>query len=625
MLLQVKTPRWTRVLDALAFALAGLAALSAATGGIRVRTSFVRLSLTSPWRIAVAAVIVAAVRYLVAPSTPIRFPLPVRDDVDERGPEPPAGFTPALFALFAVLAGVMTFPLVPRMRDSLFDPGDPLLNLWTLRWVAHRMVTSPFQLFDANIFWPQTNTLAYSETMIAPGLLTAPLAWIGVGGVFVHNLVLLGGIVASGVGASLLVRALTGSIAGAVVAGIVFAFFPFRFDHAAQLQLQQGQWIPLAMWALHQVVWRGRVGDGIWLGVSVAAQLLSCMYYGMFLALYLPVVAACLLAWRRRLWRSRLPILAAAALTAAILFAPAARAYVAARETVGERSRQENIGFSATWSNYLAAPDTNRLYGRTAARFGGLERNLFPGFAALALAALGLWPPLSAVRLAYAVGLLFAVDLTLGFNGVSYRMLYEFFPPMRALRIPALAIVLVGFSLAVLAGYGAARIRRRAAVAALGGIVLLESFSAPIALMRMPLAPPPIYADLVGDSAPGAPVVELPIIYSRDPRYQDQIYMYYSTFHWRPLLNGYSGFFPPSYLALAAEMRTFPDARALESLRSRGARYVIVHGERLPADEYRRIVAAANGCGCGLTVVSRTPWQGSEITLYRVESPRSRR
>ena len=358
----MKPPAWARALDALTIALVLLAAVAAVGGGIRIRASVIRLSLTSPWRLLLAALIVAVVRHVAAPAVPIYRALPAPDDdVDVRAAFPTARFAVMLVGVFAALTAVMTYPLVFRLRDGLHDPGDPLLNLWALQWVAHALITAPMQMFDANIFSPEKHALAYSETLIAPGLVVAPLSWAGVGGVLIHNLVFLAGMIASGVGTALLVRELTGAVGPSVLAGIVFAFFPFRFDHPAQLQLQQAQWIPFSVWALHRVLWHGRLRDGIWLGACVAAQLLSCMYYGMFLALYLPVIAVCLFGWRLRRWRLWLPALAVGAVTALLLFAPAATAYIRAREVVGERSRQENIGFSATPSSYLAAPDSNRL------------------------------------------------------------------------------------------------------------------------------------------------------------------------------------------------------------------------------------------------------------------------
>src|ERR1035437_8751812 len=83
-------------------------------------------------------------------------------------------------ALFPVLTAVMTFPQVLRMRDGINDVGDPLLNLRALSWVAHQLPLAPGHLFDGNIFVPERWTLPYSETLLAPALLAAPLLWMGV-------------------------------------------------------------------------------------------------------------------------------------------------------------------------------------------------------------------------------------------------------------------------------------------------------------------------------------------------------------------------------------------------------------------------------------------------------------
>jgi hypothetical protein len=50
-----------------------------------------------------------------------------------------------------------------------------------------------------------------------------------------------------------------------------------------------------------------------------------------------------------------------------------------------------------------------------------------------------------------------------------------------------------------------------------------------------------------------------------------------STFHWKPLVNGYSGYHPPSYLQRLDDLQSFPDASSLEALRRTGVKYVVVH------------------------------------------------
>jgi hypothetical protein len=75
---------------------------------------------------------------------------------------------------------------------------------------------------------------------------------------------------------------------------------------------------------------------------------------------------------------------------------------------------------------------------------------------------------------------------------------------------------------------------------------------------------------------PGA-VAELPMAVPEALPGPDPRYSYLSTFHWKPLLNGYSGYHPRSYIERAGEVRNFPDDTAIARLRRDGARYVVVH------------------------------------------------
>jgi hypothetical protein len=84
------------------------------------------------------------------------------------------------------------------------------------------------------------------------------------------------------------------------------------------------------------------------------------------------------------------------------------------------------------------------------------------------------------------------------------------------------------------------------------------------------------------------------------------------------LLNGYSGFFPQSNNRLRLAMKTFPDEPSLSELQGRRARYVLVHGELLEPNEYLRLIRETDGHPSDLILVARRPWQGREISLYRL-------
>jgi hypothetical protein len=310
---------------------------------------------------------------------------------------------------------------------------------------------------------------------------------------------------------------------------------------------------------------------------------------------------------------------------------------------VGERARAEVESGSATWRNYLGPPSVNAMYGKALERFTAPERRLFPGFVAVALASVALWPrtreranpsrrafALSRFRddprWSYALGLLVAFDISLGLNGVSYGWLYDYVLPFRALRIPARMGLIVGFSLAVLAGYGVARVAHRmpsrrlhhATLLVIGVLMLAEYVSRPIPLQPIPLDVPKVYADMLHDrgEGPDAVIVEYPVSVSDNPTY-----MYYSTYHWQPLVNGYSGFFPPSYGEFVDAFRGFPDDRSIDALATRGVRYVLVHQERMIGARYERLIPMLDRRS-DLALVSRSAGerygQHGEISLYRV-------
>ncbi len=98
-----------------------------------------------------------------------------------------------------------------------------------------------------------------------------------------HNIVLLAGILLSAIGVFVLARSLTGSAAAGATAGLVFGFASYRFEHFAHMELQWTVWIPWAFWAFERIRTGGRWRDGALLGVFLALQFMSSIYYGIYL------------------------------------------------------------------------------------------------------------------------------------------------------------------------------------------------------------------------------------------------------------------------------------------------------------------------------------------------------
>jgi hypothetical protein len=493
-----------------------------------------------------------------------------------------AGSAAAVFVLFTASTVLMTWPQARHLATHAADHFDVYFNLWRLGWFAHALATSPSRLFDGNIFYPERHTLAYSDAMVIEGLIAAPLLWTGVPPVLVHNLLLLAALIASALGMFVFVEHLTRNRGAAVIAGIIFAFVPYRFEHYMHMEMQWTVWMPWAFWAVHRTIESGRWIHGLVAGMFVALQLLSSVYYGVFLATILPLVGGLLLLSvpRRQALRAA-TALALGAATAAVIGAIYARPYLAAGGQVGRRSAAESAGYSARPSDYLAATPDNRIYGAAFESYP--ERRLFPGIIPILLAIAGVLGRRSArSALIYLIALAAAFEMSLGFNGFLYRFLYYHVPVFAALRVPARLGIFAIMFLAVLAAHGYAAVHdalphaaRRGLATVISGALLLEYSVRPLQLVPYENTAPPVYALLA--RLPSGVVAEFPVPLPNTVAGPDARYTYMSTFHWKPLINGYSGYEPTSYFRRLDAFQSFPDASSLESLRRTGVTYVVVH------------------------------------------------
>jgi hypothetical protein len=549
----------------------------------------------------------------------------IEDDTPAE-PAPAAPFVQRLTMHAAVIAGfgaltcAALFEQAAHMR-SVADLGDPLFSMWRLDWVAHQLRTNPFDLFHANIFHPEPRTLAYSDAMLATALVAAPWLWLGADVAIVHNVLLLAAIALSGVTMFWLVRDLTASRGAAAVAGAIFALYPLRWAFYANLELEMTLWMPLALLWLRRAMSSGRLRDGLMTGGVLALQTLSSFYFGLFLSLHMAVVFVVLALIRRRRVRPAWRALAAGALLTAVIVAPATVPYFQNRATVGERRLADTARFSARGRDYVRAHPTSRVYGDALPGDGG-KLPLFPGVAPIVLAVAGLAVPLPAGVVAYATALAVAADASLGTHGSTYPVLYTRVLPFRGLRAPDRFAVLVGFSLAVLAGYGVARIltrmqRREWRLLTTAGLVVLVTVEAAPSLRLTPVweAVPPIYASL--PAGPETVIVDLPFPQRDGSTDGEYSFLYFATFHHKRMVNGGSGFYPPWYDPLAELMRTFPNDRAMTALRAHGAEYLVLHGAFHAPSDYAR-VAAALGARDDVSLVATATWNGAESRLYRV-------
>ena len=525
--------------------------------------------------------------------------------------------------LFALLTVAMTWPQALSLSSRATPHQDVYFNMWRLRWFAHALVTPSARLFDANTFYPEPLTLALSDAMPVEGIVAAPLVWAGMTPVLMHNLLLLGAIATSGMAMFAFARYLTGSRGAGVLAGIVFSFAPYRFEHVMHMELQWAMWMPLAFLALHRTFDTGKWKYGLATGASVALQMLSSIYYGIFLATLIALGAVLLMIRDRKvpLLRAALPLVAGAVL-AAVVCGGYAIPYLRVRDRVGDRSAADVAEYSARPSSYLTATPGNWLYGRPATARDGPERRLFPGAIPVLLAIAGLLLRSPSRRaIVYLLLLVAAFEASLGFGGYLYTFLHDHVAAYRSLRAAARLGIFVLMFLGVLAAYGYQALvegraaRARAVLVAALTLGLLAEYRAVFGLAAYANSAPPVYRVLAHQ--PRGVVAEFPVPRVDALPGDDAEYAYMSTFHWFPLVNGYSGNYPRSYLTRLERLRGFPDARAIDQLRRDSVSYVVIHGSSYPGAAFGELRARIDAVGALAELGSFDDAEGHAV-LYRM-------
>ena len=317
---------------------------------------------------------------------------------------------------FVLLTTLVLWPLTAHLATSVNNEGDDLQQMASVGWVMHSLTHDPANLFNATIFYPYPNTLAYSDNLIPQALLALPVYLLTNNLILSFNLVVFGTFVLSGWGMFWLVRDLTGSIGAGLFAGTIFAFAPYKVAHLSQLNLLSIQWLPFAFWCLHRTLtadinagsltgpgsfWkRLRSGWG-WLagfGCFFVLQSLSSIYYFLYaLPLYLLYFVGLYLFERRWPSPALLVKLLLVGIVATLIMLPTLLPYwQVSNSQTAERTTREIDEFAANYRFYLGVPDNNLLWASTLGRFGGSggERRLFPGALAYLFAFLALLGPL---------------------------------------------------------------------------------------------------------------------------------------------------------------------------------------------------------------------------------------
>ncbi len=559
-----------------------------------------------------------------------------------------------------VLAVVLTWPTLRDPRHTVpGDIGDPALFAWQIAWGGHALLHSPLHLWDSNTFYPDPHSLAFTDTVVG----YAPFGMIGSGmdaAILRYNILYVLLHALAFIGAYALTRQLGAHPLGATVAGVAWAFAPWRLAHAGHLNVISTGGIALSLamiarghgWSLRaghrperHSPWWALAG---WLVAAwqITLGLAIGLVFAYVMVAVCLVVAACFgWSWWRR---GRPPFgrrLLAADLIGGVCFAAATGFMGLAFARVVQLNPQADRGlgwtemYSPAWRGLLIAPESSWLWGtRHAGARSHLpwppEMTLLPGIALIGLATMGTFISIFRVhhRILLTLGTLAAVLLTLGatlpwHGDPGYLTLSKHLPGWSALRTPGRITVWTTLLLAILAaGAVSAFVAGARAMApwpeagtARSGLLARGKFVALRLALLIPLVlvvveginrtpHPEVLRYPAAMSAAQEPTLVLPSIGSLE-----MSIMLWSTNGFPRVPNGLVSFVPAGQERIRSASMTFPDPASIAALRAAGIRSVVVLPDSLGGTSWEAVPGRPID-GLGIT---REEIDGA--ILYRLE------
>jgi len=508
-------------------------------------------------------------------------------------------------AAYAALTLVLTWPLPIRAADHQLGGGvDPWLYIWNIGWNVHALTNAPWNIFDANIFYPNRNTLAYTEHLIGTAPIAGPVIWLTGNAVLATNVVAMVSVLLCAAGGYFLARRLGLSRPSAFVCGLIFAFTPPRFGRIYQMHLTTIYWVPFGLGFLYSYLKEGRARDVRWAAAMFSLQALTSGHGTALLLLGGAIMVAAQALGRALPGGRALPVRPARLLrdigvTGVLLLIPTVLIFIPywrARKDVGLVRTLDDVGVSV--SSWLASTSRVDTYLMSLLPEWEWLRTppdvmLFPGLVALMLAIAGVaLNRRSGIAWLFVAMIALPIWMTIGPPYGVWQWIY-WLPGFSFIRVPSRFMLLAMLAIAVLAALGfeklAARFsgRSRAVALTAAALVLAGEFATvPIDVRLQHIRPYAIDRWLDTQPKPFT-VVEIPVPQSSLKSLvvrRHAEYMLHSMAHYQPLVQGYSGIEPPGFEALERILMRFPDAQSLETLAWMKVTFAVVHMDYFPPE-----------------------------------------
>lgn len=527
-----------------------------------------------------------------------------------------------VFFIFFFLAVYITYPLIFHLGDYVTGFGDELFIAWNHNWVIHALFTDPLNIFNANIYFPYKNTLAFSEPFFTSSILSIIPVLLIRQPIAAVNFIFISSIMLTGFAVYLLCLNLTKNHLASLICAFLLIFSPAFLDKKTHLQVIALEHIPFSILFTFLYLKKQRFVYLIFSALFFLLQMYNSFMPGYFLVFFYAIFLGVLFFFQKKeaqklINKKTLGLI----LITLLLIIPVIYPYLKiSKELNGKRDIRDAIHFALQPEDFLVTNEHSRLNSvlnliENPGKYA-VNAEIKPGFIGFVFSILVL---ISLIRLPYywrkrnvyylsffstgILGLILSLGpaLHLGRQTIHfpfliplpYAIFYYILPGFQGFRNSArfemLFILLLTIPIAILLADWFKKIKKKQVIVSLIlviGIVL--EFSWPIKFFPILQTKNfPFEHHFLVTTPINSSYIEMPIYnWNMFPYSGEEIEReYFSTLHFRKTVNGYSGFSPYPWQDMTYRLaQNFPDENSVQEIKKIGINYLIVH-----EDEYDTI------------------------------------
>jgi hypothetical protein len=520
----------------------------------------------------------------------------------------------ALFYLGAI--SYITYPLVFHLGTLSYGVGDEVLVAYFHAWVQHTLFTNPLSLFQANIYFPYHNTFAYSEPFILTSILTyIPVKLIGQP-IAATNLAYLFGLFSLASSTCFTAYYFTRNRLTACISGFLILFSPYVIDKAVQVQVILCCFVPLSWICLTEFLKTKQVTYWYLLLICFVLQFYTSLMPAYFLLISNGIILLFFILKDKSSMRLFLQrnVLTSAVISLFLILPLILPFYHVSKEFSYVRDIRDTIHFALQpedllYPNYhtrlqpflshILIPPTSTPVGEVKAGYIGAV------FSLLLLFSYGyiFWERKTMQNEVWIFTVISLSGLMLSFGSflhlgrvtihhpfpipLPYLLTYYLIPGFQAFRnssrFEMLFIIAGSILIAQVLGAFLKNKSPKTQLLFVGLLLIgiVGEYNIPMTFYSIPSVSqfPQIEQD-IAKLPSGSTLIHLPI-YTWDMQPYNQIEIdreYYSTIHFKQMVNGYSGFSPLPWQDLVRNLDiNFPNSSSLSVLRSLQVNYLVFH------------------------------------------------